>query len=182
MEISNFGFHTPPHCQCTFWLSSLTYPPPLLFFYFSRGMFISQCTKTKIFSSDNQTKHNIPNVCLPWSICPVVLSQWGHLFLGPHRRIYSVQLRVSIFLFLFCCNISINPQPANQLMIDSTDPLYLYSSLFDISICPSETRCADGFMGQRCEFKDLDGSYLRKYISSTRVPPWLTTASTLSII
>ena len=23
-------------------------------------------------------------------------------------------------------------------------------------------RCADGFMGQRCEFKDLDGSYLRK--------------------
>ncbi|KAG8191883.1 hypothetical protein JTE90_019818 [Oedothorax gibbosus] len=23
--------------------------------------------------------------------------------------------------------------------------------------------CADGYMGQRCEFKDLDGSYLRKY-------------------
>lgn len=23
-------------------------------------------------------------------------------------------------------------------------------------------RCADGYMGQRCEFKDLDGSYLRK--------------------
>lgn len=25
-------------------------------------------------------------------------------------------------------------------------------------------RCADGYMGQRCEFKDLDGSYLREYI------------------
>lgn len=25
-------------------------------------------------------------------------------------------------------------------------------------------RCADGYMGQRCEFKDLDGSYLRKYL------------------
>ena len=24
------------------------------------------------------------------------------------------------------------------------------------------SRCADGYMGQRCEFKDLDGSYLRK--------------------
>jgi hypothetical protein len=24
-------------------------------------------------------------------------------------------------------------------------------------------RCADGYMGQRCEFKDLDGSYLREY-------------------
>lgn len=23
-------------------------------------------------------------------------------------------------------------------------------------------RCAEGYMGQRCEFKDLDGSYLRK--------------------
>jgi hypothetical protein len=24
-------------------------------------------------------------------------------------------------------------------------------------------RCAEGFIGQRCEFKDLDGSYMRKY-------------------
>ena len=23
-------------------------------------------------------------------------------------------------------------------------------------------RCTEGFMGQRCEYKDLDGSYLRK--------------------
>lgn len=23
--------------------------------------------------------------------------------------------------------------------------------------------CADGYMGQRCEFKDLEGSYLRKF-------------------
>jgi len=23
-------------------------------------------------------------------------------------------------------------------------------------------RCANGYIGQRCEFKDLDGSYLRK--------------------
>ena len=27
----------------------------------------------------------------------------------------------------------------------------------------SLSRCADGFMGQRCEFKDLDGTYLCKY-------------------
>ena len=27
----------------------------------------------------------------------------------------------------------------------------------------SSPRCADGFMGQRCEFKDLDGTYLCKY-------------------
>lgn len=26
------------------------------------------------------------------------------------------------------------------------------------------SRCAEGFMGQRCEFKDLDGSYLRKCV------------------
>ena len=30
------------------------------------------------------------------------------------------------------------------------------------SMC-SLSRCADGFMGQRCEFKDLDGTYLCKY-------------------
>lgn len=24
-------------------------------------------------------------------------------------------------------------------------------------------RCPDGFVGPRCEFKDLDGTYLRKY-------------------
>lgn len=24
--------------------------------------------------------------------------------------------------------------------------------------------CADGYMGQRCEFKDLDGTYIRKYL------------------
>lgn len=27
-------------------------------------------------------------------------------------------------------------------------------------------RCANGYIGQRCEFKDLDGSYLRKYYNS----------------
>lgn len=31
-------------------------------------------------------------------------------------------------------------------------------------IFPYFYRCADGYMGQRCEFKDLDGSYLREYI------------------
>jgi len=29
------------------------------------------------------------------------------------------------------------------------------------------SRCADGYMGQRCEFKDLDGSYLRKYFKNS---------------
>ena len=31
-------------------------------------------------------------------------------------------------------------------------------------------RCAPGYMGQRCEFKDLDGSYLGKDIQFTYVP------------
>lgn len=25
-------------------------------------------------------------------------------------------------------------------------------------------RCTDGYMGSRCEYKDLDGSYLRKFL------------------
>ena len=37
-------------------------------------------------------------------------------------------------------------------------------SLFLIDFLILISRCADGFMGQRCEFKDLDGTYLRKYV------------------
>lgn len=29
-------------------------------------------------------------------------------------------------------------------------------------ICKFCYRCAEGYMGPRCEYKDLDGSYLRK--------------------
>lgn len=28
-------------------------------------------------------------------------------------------------------------------------------------------RCAEGYVGERCEYKDLDGSYLRKYLKIT---------------
>lgn len=31
----------------------------------------------------------------------------------------------------------------------------------------SFNRCADGYMGPRCEYKDLDGSYIRKYSQKT---------------
>lgn len=34
-------------------------------------------------------------------------------------------------------------------------------NLLTHSVCCTD-RCSDGYMGQRCEFKDLDGSYLRK--------------------
>ena len=39
------------------------------------------------------------------------------------------------------------------------------ATCFTVKIADSilyNCECADGFMGQRCEFKDLDGSYLRK--------------------
>ena len=34
---------------------------------------------------------------------------------------------------------------------------------YDVCSLRRTSRCADGYMGQRCEFKDLDGSYLRNY-------------------
>ncbi len=39
------------------------------------------------------------------------------------------------------------------------------ATCFTVKIAESilyNCECADGFMGQRCEFKDLDGSYLRE--------------------
>ncbi len=40
------------------------------------------------------------------------------------------------------------------------------ATCFTVKIADSilyNCECADGFMGQRCEFKDLEGSYLREY-------------------
>jgi len=34
--------------------------------------------------------------------------------------------------------------------------------LYNNVMCFSCFRCPDGFMGQRCEFKNLDGSYTSK--------------------
>ena len=40
------------------------------------------------------------------------------------------------------------------------------ATCFTVKIADSilyNCECADGYMGQRCEFKDLDGTYLREY-------------------
>jgi hypothetical protein len=40
--------------------------------------------------------------------------------------------------------------------------IFDYFERFANFCIPPFFRCADGYMGQRCEFKDLDGTYLRK--------------------
>ena len=50
------------------------------------------------------------------------------------------------------------------------------ATCFTVKIADSilyNCECADGYMGQRCEFKDLDGTYLREYYSQIRLMlPW----------
>lgn len=69
--------------------------------------------------------------------------------------LHVLSLRFSIFVYLFKCILT--------LCIFSV--CYTYVLAWRIWRCFFflRFRCADGYMGQRCEFKDLDGSYLRKY-------------------
>lgn len=77
----------------------------------------------------------------------MVLSERRDVLLRPDRRVYSVQLRVS---------------PASSCSLSLT-----VVSLFHHVPC----RCVDGYMGQRCEFKDLEGSYLREYLRNLSPSP-----------
>jgi len=59
---------------------------------------------------------------------------------------------------LYLSVIQITKEKGNTRIIRDTSITSINEVICDILF----HRCANGFIGQRCEFKDLDGSYLRK--------------------
>lgn len=74
-------------------------------------------------------------------------------------------------------------KPSSCLLITRTCSIYYHYNFFSLShnllacdwfdqclltsiLYPFRCRCADGYMGPRCEYKNLDGTYLRKCQSS----------------
>lgn len=53
--------------------------------------------ETSSSSVDSEAQHNIPDIRLPRGLCQMVLLKWSNLLFRQDWRIYSLQLRVSIF-------------------------------------------------------------------------------------
>lgn len=111
-----------------------------LFVFFFRGVLVSEYPKTAAAGPNPSPQHHIPDVPLPPQLRRLVLSQRRHLFHRQDTGQFVVQLHVSTIHHYY-----------HSVKINS------------LIMC----RCAEGYQGSRCEYKDLDGSYIREYNGQT---------------
>lgn len=120
----------------------------IIFWYFliSRCMFKSIDAETAATEPNAQAKYYHWHVFLSWGVWEALLFKQRQVFCSQDWRGYSIQLRVRLVFIKYQLNLII----AKLFFLKDLKNVFFIS------------RCAEGYMGQRCEFKDLDGSYLRK--------------------
>ncbi|KOX78576.1 Protein spitz [Melipona quadrifasciata] len=116
-------------------------------------LFITVNAETTATDADASTKHHIPHVHVSTGLCGMHTDeiQW-------QNKMFKVNGHLPGFLAAFCGSAAYEQQRPDARVLPT-----LLSSL-TYNIVPNQgfisCRCANGYIGQRCEFKDLDGSYL----------------------
>ena len=93
-------------------------------------------------------------------LTPILLPMWYSLASRCNPDLFHFKTPSHFSTLGLCANQSVisPPLPSTSQRCNA-----LYAQDLNCTMNVSSPRCADGFMGQRCEFKDLDGTYLCKY-------------------